>query len=90
MNRERFFPCTRQFTGTPRVTRAYVGDRLTGRCVVGCPHRHRSERTAKLCAERLCKAFVRAPDAQSGGETPTHTDLMVPPEGLPEYLGGEE
>lgn len=50
---KRFFAWTRQFTGTPRVHRAYVRDRETGRAVEGCSHRHRSERTAMKCAEQL-------------------------------------
>lgn len=46
-------PITRQFTGTPRVHRAYVLNRTTGKIVEACGHRHRTEKGARGCAERM-------------------------------------
>lgn len=53
----RYFGWTRQFTGTARINRAYVRDRQTGRAVVGCPHRHRSNTSAKRCADKMVRGF---------------------------------
>mgnify|MGYP001600421724 CR=1 FL=1 len=43
----------RVFTGRP-VSRGYIYDRDTGRCVWACPHRHRYRhaRRAQECADR--------------------------------------
>lgn len=50
----------RIFTGVP-VSRGYLLDRRTGRCIGGCPHRHRYNhaRRAQECAEKALRFFRR-------------------------------
>jgi hypothetical protein len=46
-------PFTRQFTGTPRVHRAYVLNRTTGQIIEACGHRHRTPCGASKCADKM-------------------------------------
>lgn len=57
--RPELVPWVRQFTGTPREFRAYVVA-YDSRILHGCPHTHRSERTAQRCAERMTRADEKA------------------------------
>lgn len=52
-------PWTRQFTGAA-YTRAYVVDRLRGKIVWACAHRHRRLATAERCATAAVKRERRA------------------------------
>lgn len=65
MSRPRYFAWTRVFTGKP-VSRAYVMDRLTGKVVVGCPHRHRQHQYALQCADKLLAKFLK--ERENGDE----------------------
>lgn len=51
-------PRVRQLTGRPYLYHSYAHDRVTGRNVAGCQHRHRSERTAMECAKRMVRAAL--------------------------------
>jgi hypothetical protein len=63
----RWYPTTRQFTGTPYVFRAYA---VRNGEVIGCPHRHHSihirgrhvsgQVFAMRCAEELARKFNRS------------------------------
>lgn len=57
---DRLQPTTRQFTGAPHVRRAYLLNRTTGKIIAACGHRHRTERGALQCAERMLADALRA------------------------------
>lgn len=56
---DRFFPTFRQLTGTPTIRHAYVYDRETGKPVAACQHAHRSDATARRCAEWQYRRFLK-------------------------------
>lgn len=55
MSPVRLVPQVRQLAGTPHVFRSYVFDRLIGRAIMSCPHKHRREWRAKTCAEHMAR-----------------------------------
>lgn len=50
MSARKLFATTRQFTGTPRIHRAYVYE--DNHVVWTCEHNHRKAKTAQACANR--------------------------------------
>ena len=56
---KRYFAWTRVFTGIP-VSRGYVRDRQTGKIIMACSHKHRTEPAAMKCAEKLLRAYLPA------------------------------
>jgi len=53
-------PITRQFTGKPRIHRAYAFDSETARIIRGCDHHHRTIQAAENCGRKLVRQLTGA------------------------------
>ncbi len=58
--RARFYAWTRITSGLHPSHHAYVKDRVTGRVVMSCPHKHRGESRAVTCSERMLSEIQAA------------------------------
>jgi hypothetical protein len=73
--RPRYFATHRQLTGTPYIHHAYVVDRMAGKVVAACSHRHgardhRGGVTAQACAERMLAKWLKSIPIEQHTYTP--------------------
>jgi hypothetical protein len=85
-SRPRYFATCRQLTGAAYIYHAFVVDRMTGKVVVACAHRHGARRShnpatgvtknqggpaAQACAERMLRGWLRRMPADQHTYLPT-------------------